>query len=156
MADQTTAPETVSSEIDGQSGTEPKISPKSRKVKSPKGKGSSPRLNVVPAVPNAKATKGKKTAIQDVLRYRDAAVILKQAADPTRLQVLLLLGEGERHVGAICESLGGISQPAASHHLALMRHARLIQPTRRGKNNFYMLTSEGQRLVNAISSLVES
>src|SRR4051794_15116912 len=53
---------------------------------------------------------------------RQAAMLLKQAADPTRLQVLLLLAEQERNVSPLCADLGHQSQPAVSHHLALLRH----------------------------------
>lgn len=65
--------------------------------------------------------------------------ILKLLADPTRLQVLLLLTEqGETNVRAICDSLGQ-NQPAVSHHLALLRAARLIEARRDGKHNFYRI-----------------
>jgi len=32
-----------------------------------------------------------------------AAILLKQVSDPTRLQVVTLLSEGERHVGGLCD-----------------------------------------------------
>ena len=37
------------------------------------------------------------------------------------------------------------SQPAVSHHLALLRHGGIIAPRRQGKNNFYSLTETGSR-----------
>ncbi|HEX8204153.1 MAG TPA: metalloregulator ArsR/SmtB family transcription factor [Isosphaeraceae bacterium] len=84
---------------------------------------------------------------------RQAAMLLKQAADPTRLQVLLLLAEQERNVSTLCADLGHQSQPAVSHHLALLRHGRLIEPRRQGKNNVYSLTEEGRKLAEAIRSM---
>jgi DNA-binding transcriptional ArsR family regulator len=80
-------------------------------------------------------------------------MLLKQAADPTRLQVLLLLAEQERNVSTLCADLGHQSQPAVSHHLALLRHGRLIEPRRQGKNNVYSLTEEGRKLAEAIRSM---
>ena len=44
--------------------------------------------------------------------------------------------ERELHVSALCERLHQ-SQPAVSHHLALLREAGLIEPRRDGKHNFY-------------------
>jgi len=35
------------------------------------------------------------------------------------------------------------SQPATSHHLALLRHGGIIAPRRQGKNNSYALTDAG-------------
>ena len=70
----------------------------------------------------------------------------KQVSDPTRLQVLMLLSERERNVTELCSDLGTQSQPAVSHHLALLRHGRLIEPRRSGKHNFYALTDAGRQL----------
>jgi ArsR family transcriptional regulator len=47
----------------------------------------------------------------------------------------------ELHVRALCERLGE-SQPAVSHHLALMRSAGLIDRRREGKHNFYSLRTD--------------
>jgi ArsR family transcriptional regulator len=70
---------------------------------------------------------------------RSLIQIFKLLADETRLKILLALGrEGELHVSALCERLGQ-SQPAVSHHLALLRAAGLLQSRRDGKHNFYAL-----------------
>jgi len=61
---------------------------------------------------------------------------LKQVSDPTRLQVVLMLSEGEKHVGALSGELNQ-SQPAVSHHLAMLRAAGLLDSRRDGKHNFY-------------------
>ena len=84
---------------------------------------------------------------------RQAAMLLKQVSDPTRLQVLLLLAEQERNVSTLCADLGHQSQPAVSHHLALLRHGRLIEPRRQGKNNVYSLTDEGRKLAETIRAM---
>ncbi|MDB5350051.1 MAG: kmtR 1 [Planctomycetota bacterium] len=87
-------------------------------------------------------------------QIRQAADLLKQVSDPTRLQVLMLLTEKERNVSELCADLGTQSQPAVSHHLALLRHGRLIEPRRSGKHNFYYLTDAGRELAQVINSIV--
>jgi DNA-binding transcriptional ArsR family regulator len=65
----------------------------------------------------------------------------------------MFLSERERHVGSLCDDLAQ-SQPAVSHHLALLRHGGLIAPRRQGKNNFYSLTDTGERLARIVKNLV--
>src|SRR4051794_629075 len=91
-----------------------------------------------------KAVKAQKNTALRLKQIQRAANLLKQVSDPTRLQVILMLAEGERHVGGLCETLNQ-SQPATSHHLALLRHGGIITPRRQGKNNFYTLTEAGER-----------
>jgi ArsR family transcriptional regulator, zinc-responsive transcriptional repressor len=108
-------------------------------------------------IPRA-APKGAKAGTKPVdplVNARRAAMLLKQVSDATRLAVLLLLADGPRNVGQICHDLGDISQPACSHHLALCRHGRLIEPRREGKNNYYRLLPDGERLVECVRVLVE-
>ena len=81
-----------------------------------------------------------------------AAVLLKQVSDPTRLQVISLLSEGERHVGGLSEQFN-MSQPALSHHLAMLRHGGIIESRRQGKNNFYSLTDTGYRLSKIVKGV---
>ncbi|MFC1758444.1 ArsR/SmtB family transcription factor [Planctomycetota bacterium] len=70
---------------------------------------------------------------------KDVANAFKLLADETRLKILcFLVEENELNVRSLCERLAQ-SQPAVSHHLALMRHAGLIASRRQGKNNFYRL-----------------
>ena len=86
-------------------------------------------------------------------RAQQASILLKHVSDPTRLRIILLLAEGERHVGALCEVLDH-SQPATSHHLALLRHTGMIAARRQGKNNFYALTEPGERLASIVKNVV--
>jgi len=70
------------------------------------------------------------------------AEIFKSLADENRLQILrILMREGELHVSKICEELGE-SQPAVSHHLTQLKHARLVDFRRDGKFNHYFISSE--------------
>ena len=101
----------------------------------------------------AKAIKAKKGADQRLKQAQKAAMFLKQVSDPTRLQVILMLAEGEKHVGAVCDQVN-MSQPAVSHHLALLRHGSIIAPRRQGKNNFYGLTDAGEKLAAVVKEIM--
>src|SRR6201996_1240910 len=101
----------------------------------------------------AKAKPAAKAADARVQQARRASILLKHVSDPTRLQVILILSEGERHVGALCAQLSQ-SQPAVSHHLALLRHGGIIAPRRQGKNNFYSLTETGTELARVVNNLI--
>lgn len=99
------------------------------------------------------AARKTKEADQRFQLARRASVLLKHVSDPTRLQVILILAEGEQHVGALCAQLSQ-SQPAVSHHLALLRHGGVITPRRQGKNNFYSLTETGADLARVVQALM--
>jgi len=102
-----------------------------------------------------KATKTATTSNETMLRTRTiqrAAILLKQVSDPTRLQVVTLLSEAELHVGGLCDQFN-MSQPAVSHHLALLRHGGIVNSRRQGKNNFYSLTETGYRLSRIVKGV---
>jgi DNA-binding transcriptional ArsR family regulator len=105
------------------------------------------RKKAAPEAPAAPA------GLVDLKAARRAAMLLKQASDPTRVRVLLLLADAERHVGAITEAIGQ-SQPACSHHLALLRHGGLVEIRRMGKQNIYKLTNNGQALARVIGGVM--
>jgi ArsR family transcriptional regulator len=68
---------------------------------------------------------------------KDLVQVFKLLSDETRLRILMYLArEHELHVSALCDRLGQ-SQPAVSHHLALLRVAGLIEARRDGKHNYY-------------------
>ena len=124
-----------------------------------KGVGAAPVTVVAPPARSPRRTRTPEKAVPaprpagPTPGVRQAATLLKQAADPTRLQVLLLLAERERNVSTLSADLGQQSQPAVSHHLALLRHGRLIEPRRQGKNNVYSLTDEGRKLTEAVRTI---
>ena len=71
--------------------------------------------------------------------------VFKLLADQTRLKIVLALAQdGELHVSALCDLLDQ-SQPAVSHHLTLMRMAKLVCVDRKGKFSYYRLASEHLR-----------
>jgi len=97
---------------------------------------------------------GKPGAVaSNKVAIRRAAEMLKMVADPTRVSVLLTLLGGPQNVTELCHGFGQ-SQPAVSHHLALMRHGGLIAPERQGKNNYYNLTVKGEGLARMIDKIV--
>lgn len=70
---------------------------------------------------------------------RDLVQVFKLLADETRMRILFYLSRaGELHVRALCDLLDQ-SQPAVSHHLALMKAAELIELRREGKHNYYRI-----------------
>jgi DNA-binding transcriptional ArsR family regulator len=111
--------------------------------------------SVKSVVSSAKGSKAKpvKASDQRLQQARRASILLKHVSDPTRLQVILILAGGEQHVGALCSQLSQ-SQPAVSHHLALLRHGGIIAPRRQGKNNFYSLTDTGSDLARVVHGLM--
>ena len=65
--------------------------------------------------------------------------LFRLLSDNTRLQIVYHLTQtSELHVRRLCELLGE-SQPAVSHHLALLRDNDLVEKRREGKHNFYSL-----------------
>jgi ArsR family transcriptional regulator len=85
---------------------------------------------------------------------RDLAQVFKLMSDETRLRILLYLAQsGELHVTDLCNRLGQ-SQPAVSHHLALLRVSGLIESRREGKHNFYSVRRDyfGELLVDLFSA----
>lgn len=117
----------------------------------------SPKASAAPKSPKSPQTSSPKTATppRPSAEIRRVANLLKQVSDPTRLQVLMLLNEKERNVSELCAELGTQSQPAVSHHLALLRHGHLIEPRRSGKHNYYGLTDGGRELAEVVNSVVD-
>ena len=78
---------------------------------------------------------------------KDLVQVFKLLSDETRLRVLMYLArEKELHVTALCQKLKQ-SQPAVSHHLALLRVAGLIEARRDGKHNYYSVRRDHFRRV---------
>ena len=74
-----------------------------------------PNLEPKPA-PKTPARKGKalKEADQRLKQAQRASILLKHVSDPTRLQVILILAEGEQHVGRSATSSARASPPSAT------------------------------------------
>jgi ArsR family transcriptional regulator, lead/cadmium/zinc/bismuth-responsive transcriptional repressor len=101
----------------------------------------------------ATAAKPKPKNVPTRSEVARMTVALGFASNPTRVLVLFHLGAGEADVGGIVAAVG-MTQPAVSHHLRLMRAARLAECRRQGKHNFYSLTAAGERLLRAARELL--
>jgi DNA-binding transcriptional ArsR family regulator len=66
----------------------------------------------------------------------DLNEFLAALADETRQRILTLLGEREMTVSELSEQFA-VTQPTVSHHLAILRRARLVISHRSGRYVFY-------------------
>jgi DNA-binding transcriptional ArsR family regulator len=70
--------------------------------------------------------------------------VFRMLADPTRVQVLWALSDGESSVNELAEHVGKPA-PSVSQHLAKLRMARLVRTRREGTTIFYSLENEHVR-----------
>src|SRR5919201_4090854 len=72
--------------------------------------------------------------------YAEFASIGKALANPHRLELLDLLGQGERSVDQLAREVGQ-SLANTSAHLQVLRQARLVEADKRGLNVVYRLAA---------------
>ena len=73
---------------------------------------------------------------------RDLSEVFKMLGDRSRLTILMALSRsGPMNVTELRDLLDQ-SQPAVSHHLALLRTAHLVRCDRQGKHCFYRIDSD--------------
>ncbi len=72
----------------------------------------------------------------DIETVRTVAEAMKQLGDPSRLRIFWLLCHCEECVVNIA-AFTGMSSPAVSHHLRLLKQAGLVTSQRRGKEMYY-------------------
>ena len=72
----------------------------------------------------------------DETRIAAVAEAMKQLGDPTRLRIFWLLCHTEECVIDIA-ALTGMSSPAVSHHLRILKSAGLLTSRREGKEMYY-------------------
>ena len=77
----------------------------------------------------------------DIELYRIKAELCKTLSDPKRQMMISELRSGEKTVGDIAEAVG-IAQPAASHHLAILRERGVVEARREGASVYYCLTDD--------------
>jgi len=111
-----------------------------------------PQLPAFPSNPNAQAT---RIAGPDrgQLKLAKLARIFQLLADSTRSALVNQLNQSSRSVTELCMGLSGQSQPSVSHHLALLRSARIVESDRAGKFNYYSLTPLGHRVAELLNQL---
>lgn len=72
----------------------------------------------------------------------------KALSDPTRRAIIMLLKERDLTAGEIADQFD-MTKPSISHHLSMLKQARLVQDERRGQNIYYSLnTTVFQEVVN--------
>ncbi len=75
-------------------------------------------------------------------RAVEVAGLFKLLSDATRVRICrMLVDEAEVNVGEISARLG-MPQPAVSHHLALLRAAKVVEARRDGKSRIYSLSPD--------------
>ena len=67
--------------------------------------------------------------------------IFHALAEPARRAILVRLGGGEAHVGALVSHLN-ISQSAVSQQLRILRDAGLVQERREGRRHYFSIRPE--------------
>ncbi|MBI1621583.1 winged helix-turn-helix transcriptional regulator [Aquamicrobium sp. cd-1] len=93
------------------------------------------------AWPARLASKGQavsETRVPSVQEVSVLAETFRLLGDPTRLRILFYCLDGPKPVNDIAASLD-LSQTLVSHHLRLLRAARLMKGERRSKQVFYQL-----------------
>jgi DNA-binding transcriptional ArsR family regulator len=70
-----------------------------------------------------------------------AVAALQVLAEPRRLQILELLRDGERPVGELVNGLG-VSQPAVSKHLRVLKDAGLVEARADAQRRLYRIRPE--------------
>lgn len=69
------------------------------------------------------------------------AELFKVISDPTRLKIIGLLAHQEMCVGDL-HLLLGMTQPAVSHQLRLLRHLQVVTARKEGRHVFYTLSDD--------------
>lgn len=79
-----------------------------------------------------------KERLKSKRQYEARARVAKALAHPSRLLILDALAKGERCVGDLTE-LVGADQSTVSKHLAVLRHAGIVDQRKKGVMAFYRL-----------------
>lgn len=66
--------------------------------------------------------------------------VFKAISDPTRREILRLLGQGEKNAGQLAEHFD-MTKPTMSHHFAVLKEADLITSRRDGQQIWYALNT---------------
>lgn len=72
------------------------------------------------------------------IQVEKVSQLFKVLSDPTRLNILLYLKDGEKNVTSISQSVQ-MEQSAVSHQLRLLRENHVVKSRREGKTILYSL-----------------
>lgn len=89
--------------------------------------------------------------MDQTVRTSELAAYHKALASTSRLKILSLLAESSLCVNAIAGSLG-ISQPAVSQHLEILKEARLVTSERAGTKVHYRLNRDQLQAVGVLTA----
>ena len=78
------------------------------------------------------------------MRHTRPVSVFSVVAEPSRRQILDLLGDSERPVGELVDGLG-LSQPAVSKHLRILRDAGLVEVRGEAQRRLYSVRPEPLR-----------
>lgn len=89
-------------------------------------------------------------------QFSTAAEFFRMLGDPTRIKIFWILCHREECVIGLSELLG-ISSPALSHHLRILRECGLIDSHRDGKEVYYRIADSeiGLTMHSAVESIME-
>lgn len=78
--------------------------------------------------------------------------MLTALGDPNRQAILMLLGNQKRlNVGEIASQFS-ISRPAISHHLKILKDARIVVAEKQGQEVYYSL--DGEKVIQELETVV--
>jgi ArsR family transcriptional regulator len=95
-------------------------------------------------------------AVIDLAERADDASMFKALGDPHRLTIIATLARAEDEV-CVCDFTSALplNQPTVSHHLKILRDARLVVCERRGTWVYYRLAADAStRIESALRSLI--
>jgi len=79
--------------------------------------------------------------VTDTRRAQDCAALLQALAEPSRLRIVDCLRTGPKHVTQLAELLGA-EIVNVSHHLGVLRNARMVLAEKQGRFVIYTLAPE--------------
>lgn len=85
--------------------------------------------------------------------FRKSIPLLNALGDPTRQDIIMILSEhGSLSVSEIT-ALTNSSRPAISHHLKILKDAKVVHMNKSGKLNMYYLYAK--KALNELKDLIE-
>lgn len=95
-----------------------------------------PRCSADPA--DESLTEMTQQYLLDNITATHIADLFKALSDPTRVRIIGVLANTEICVGELCLAMG-MTQPAVSHQLRLLRNLHIVRARKEGRHVFYTL-----------------